>query len=99
MGVMTFSAPPLVDGELLDRSPRPQALISAEITARAILQFGVGDVPVEVHGVTLRNIEPASESEWRFLVAHAEWAREHAPDHPKATPRKPVDFNTLPMRF
>lgn len=43
--------------------------------------------------------EPITENEYRYLAAHAGWAREHQPDHPKATPRKAVDFNTLPMRF
>jgi hypothetical protein len=39
--------------------------------------------------------EPITEAEYRFLVADAEWTREHAPNHPKARPHKPVDFNTL----
>ena len=43
--------------------------------------------------------EPIAESEYRFLVADAAHARDWRPDHPKANPRKPVDFNTLPMRF
>lgn len=43
--------------------------------------------------------EPITESEYRYLVAHAGWAREHSPDHPKARPRQAVDFNSLPMRF
>ncbi len=42
---------------------------------------------------------PISEAEYRYMVAHAGWARDHAPDHPKAQPRQAVDFNTLPMRF
>ncbi len=43
--------------------------------------------------------EPITESEYRYLLAHAEWARQHQPEHPRAQPRKAVDFNTLPMRF
>ena len=43
--------------------------------------------------------EPVSEAEYRYLAAHAEWARKNQPDHPKANPRKPVDFHTLPVRF
>jgi len=39
--------------------------------------------------------DPITESEYRYLTAHATWAREHAPNHPKASPRKPVDFNSL----
>jgi hypothetical protein len=38
--------------------------------------------------------EPIDQSEYRFLVASAEWARKHAPESPKANPRKPVDFLT-----
>ena len=40
-----------------------------------------------------------TEAEFRYLTAHAGWAREHSPNHPKANPRKAVDFNTLPVRF
>lgn len=43
--------------------------------------------------------EPITEEEYRFLVADADHARTWRPDHPKAQPRKAVDFNTLPMRF
>lgn len=38
---------------------------------------------------------PITAAEYSYLAAHAGWAREHAPDHPKAQPRKAVDFNTL----
>ena len=41
--------------------------------------------------------EPITAAEYAYLVAHAAWARDHAPDHPKAEPRKPVDFNTIPL--
>lgn len=42
---------------------------------------------------------PISETRYRYMLEHARWAREHAPDHPKATPRQPVDFHALPPRF
>jgi hypothetical protein len=42
---------------------------------------------------------PITAAEYQYLVAHAGWAREHAPDHPKAQPRKPVDFNTIRLPF
>lgn len=95
VGVRMFVGPPIVDGEEIDRSPRLQVLIAHETTARAVLMLGDGDTPVEIDGVTLRSIEPVTEAEYRFLIAHAGWAREHAPDHPKADPRKPVDFSTI----
>ena len=99
IGVRLFVGPPVVDGDELDRSHRLQVTVADETTSRAVLMLGDGDIPVEVDGVTLRSIEPVSEAEWRFLVAHQAWATEHQPDHPKAKPRKAVDFNTLPMRF
>lgn len=43
--------------------------------------------------------EPITEAEYRFLSADSAHAREWRPEHPKAQPRKAVDFNTLPMRF
>lgn len=95
--VMTFFGPPYVDGQELDRAPRWQALVNAEPTARAIL---MGDqLPIEVDGVTLRNLEPIKEHEYRFMVADAAHARDYRPDDPKASPRKAIDFNTLKPRF
>lgn len=97
IGVMTFFGGPLVDGEELDRSPRWQAVVRTEKNGRAIL---MGDqLPIEVEGVMLRNIEPVAETEYRFLVAHAEWATAAAPYHPVAAPSSAIDFNTLPVRF
>lgn len=43
--------------------------------------------------------EPVTVAEYQFLVSHAAWAKEHQPEHPKASPRKAVDFHTLPLRF
>lgn len=97
VGVVTFFGPPLIDGEEVDRSPRWQARIHTEKTARAIL---MGDeLPIEVDGVGLRNIEKIDEDEYRYLVAHAGWAEQHAPDHPTVSPKKAIDFHTLPPRF
>lgn len=95
VGVKCWEGAPFVDGEELDRSPRLQALVHTEKTARAILQLGDEGVPVEVHGLTLRNIEPIQEHEYRYLVAHAAWAEEHKPDHPHADARTAVDFHKL----
>lgn len=95
VGVKMFFGPPLVDGDELDRSPRLQVLVDTETTARAVLMTGEDDTPVEVDGVTLRNIEPTTEADYRFLVADSAHARDWRPDHPKASPREAVDFNTL----
>jgi hypothetical protein len=93
VGVATWFGPPWVDGEEVDRSPRWQALVGIETTARAIL---MGDeLPIEVDGIGLRNIEPIKEHQYRFLVATSDWATAHAPDRPEANPREPVDFHTL----
>jgi len=43
--------------------------------------------------------EPITEAEYKFLIADAAHAREWRPDHPKASPWRPVNFNTLPPRF
>lgn len=42
---------------------------------------------------------PISEAEYRFLIADAEWAKTHAPDHPKASPRKAVDWLKTRLPF
>lgn len=43
--------------------------------------------------------EPVDDDTYRYMIACAGWARDHSPDHPKAKPRKAVDFHTLPARF
>lgn len=95
IGVRMFVGPPIVDGEELDRSPRLQVMVDVEATSRAVLMLGTGDIPVEIDGVTLRSIEPVTEAEYRYLVAHRAWASDHAPNHPKAQPRKAVDWSTM----
>jgi hypothetical protein len=40
-----------------------------------------------------------TEKEFRFLARRREWAHEHAPDHPAANPREPIDLTKLPPRF
>lgn len=97
VGVKTFYSGPVIDGEEQDRSPRWQALVGTETTARAIL---MGDyIPIEVDGVGLRNVERIEQHEYEYLVAHGGWATTHAPDRAEANPRKPVDFHTLKPRF
>jgi len=89
--VMTFFAGPWVDGEEQDRSPRWQALVRLETSGRAIL---MGDeVPIEVDGVSLRNIEKISEADYRYMVAHADYATKHAPHLPDASPKQAISWN------
>jgi len=93
IGVMTFFDGPLVDGEILDRSPRWQALVRTEQTGRAIL---MGDhVPIEVDGIFLRRIRPTTKSNYEYLVSHAAYSTAHAPHNPDAAPTTAVDFMTL----
>lgn len=93
IGVMTFFDGPLVDGEILDRSPRWQALVRTETTGRAIL---MGDhVPIEVEGMFLRRIKPTTKANYEFLVSHASYSTAHAPDNADASPTEAVDFMKL----
>lgn len=90
IGVLTFFDGPLIDGVILDRSPRWQALVSGEASGRAILQ---GDhVPVEVDGAFLRNIRPTTKANYEYLVEHSAYSVAHAPENPDASPKEAVDF-------
>lgn len=91
IGVATFYAPPLVDGEWLDRSPRFQCLLRTETTARMIL---MGDyIPVEIEGAFIRNVTPTTEANYRYLVSHAAYSTAHAPENPDAMPTEAIDFS------
>ena len=97
VAVRVIFAGPMVDGEIMDRSPRYQAIVNTDRDARAILQ---GDaMPIEVDGITLRSVEKITEREYRYLLAHGEWCDATSANHPRTTPREAVDFNTLPLRF
>lgn len=97
VGVMTWFGPPLVDGEELDRSPRWQALVRTEKTGRAIL---MGDeVPIEVEGVMLRNVEKITKAAYLLLVNHAAWSTEYKPSNPDAAPNSPVDVTKMDSLF
>lgn len=89
VGVMTFFAPPYIDGELLDRHPRWQCLVGSDATGRAVLMGD--DLPIEVEGIGLRNISKIDRGAYLHLVDHAAWAVAHARHMPDAAPRKKVD--------
>lgn len=95
--VMVWRGQPVVDGEELDRSPRWQCLVGVEKTSRGILMGD--DVPIEVDGVLLRGLEAISQDDYAFMVEHVAWAEKHAPDHPKAAPKRAVNFNTIRLPF
>lgn len=92
---------PIIDGEEQDRAPDWYVEIDGRTDRIEKDDTGYRcRVPLEVDRAWPHCAkEPISESEYRYLLAHAEWVREHQPDHPKANPRKPVDFNALPLRF
>lgn len=93
IGVVTFFSGPMIDGEILDRSPRWQALVRTETTGRAIL---MGDhVPVEVDGVFLRRIRPTTKANYEYLISHAVFSTAHAPMNADAAPNEAVDFMKL----
>lgn len=91
----------IVGGEEQDRAPG----WFVEIDGRTDrVEFGEDGyrcrVPLDVEKVWPHCAkEPITEAEYQYLVAHAGWAREHSPDHPKAQPRKPVDWLTTPLPF
>lgn len=92
VGVAVWEGPPWVDGCELDRSPRIQALVRTETTARAVILMGV-DAPVEVEGIWLRNITRTTKANYLDLIKHATWATAHSPSSPDADPGEAVDFN------
>lgn len=35
--------------------------------------------------------EPITEGEYKYMIAHAAWSKQHAPHHPEAQPRKAIN--------
>lgn len=98
VGVAVWEGPPWVDGEEIDRSPRLQALVRTETTARAVIIMGV-DTPVEIEGVFLRNFEKTTKANYLYLVEHAAYSTAHAPDNADASPTESIDFHTMKTAF
>jgi len=70
-----------------------------------------GEIRVEVDGYTERAdgtpidpheewpiCWPSSEADYRFFTIMREWSRRHAPHHPAARPREPIDLGAMPPR-
>ena len=101
VAVLIWFGAPIIDGEEQDRSHRWNIEVDG-----ATDRWEKGDdgyrcrVALDIDSfwpwVARDPIEP---SEYQYLKAHSAWAKEHAPHHPKAAPRSPVDFHTLPIRF
>lgn len=90
IGVKTFFGPPYVDGEFVDRSPRWQALLRTETTARAI--FMGEPCPIEIDGAYIRNIEATTKANYEYLIAHSAFSTAHAPQNADAAPTEAIDF-------
>jgi hypothetical protein len=52
----------------------------------------INDEPVAIDRVWLVRGRPINEGEYRYRCAVTDWAIEHAPDTPEATPTKRVDL-------
>lgn len=105
--VRSWHGAPIIDGEEHDRHHRWQCMVRLETTSRAIL---LGDnMPIEVEGVFLRNIEPAktgfppdspeAKAEYEYMVQYAAWATAHAPWKPEAQPDTPIDHAKSEIPF
>lgn len=93
---------PIVDGEQLDRSPRWCVLINGASarTERNDEGDAIGRVPHPVDSVwPYCALNPISKSEYRFQLRRVYWAKQHAPWHPAARPREPIDLHSLKPGF
>ena len=91
VAVKIWYGPPLDPedySQTLARSWRWQALVDGELYMGNVL-----DVWTFCAG------RPVSEAEYRFMLATATHHRTHDTGHPSAEPRKPVDFNKIPLVF
>lgn len=93
---MVWFGQPVIEGERQDRSPRWCIAIDGA-SDRFDKEQGCR-VPLDAHDFWPLG-KRVSHTEYAFLRRRARWAREHAPDHPAANPRKPVDLGALPPRF
>lgn len=88
---------PIVAGDTLDRSPRWCVEIDGQTdTVEHDKATGYRcRVPLDPSSVWPHCARfPIERGEYEFMVAHADWAKAQA-GHPKANPRKPVDFMTM----
>lgn len=87
----TWHGAPVVDGEELDRSPRWNCQVRLETTSRAIL-YG-DDTPIDVDGLTIRNLERITKADYDYMLAHADYSTQHAPHNADAAPTTAIDWN------
>lgn len=91
VGIVTWFGAPVIDGEEQDRSHSWQCMIRTETTSRLIL-FG-DNCPIEVDGISLRNIERIDEPTYRYMIDTAKYATAYRPDMPAAAPTTAIDWN------
>lgn len=68
------------------------------LTGNDILRCEIGETladPLHHWESMIRN--PIQESDYRYLIETARWAREHAPDEPEANPMAPIDWNKVAL--
>jgi hypothetical protein len=87
---------PVLDGDELDRSPRWCCEIDRK-TDREV--DGIRELLDFDRAWPWCARKPIDEATYRYMVAHADWAVEHRPEHPKATPRKAVDWLNSSLPF
>lgn len=100
--VRIYFGQPVIDGELQDRSPCWCVEVDGqtdkwEMDKETGYRCRVRRDVEEVWPHCAR--EPITRQRYEWMVKHAAWAKENAPDHPKASPREAIDWNTLPPRF
>ena len=93
---------PVIDGEEQDRAPQWCVEINGR-TDRLERDDDTGyrcRVPLDVNSVwPVWPSDEIDEAEYKFLLRRRDWAHEHAPDHPVANPRAPVDVRKLKPAF
>jgi hypothetical protein len=91
---------PMVNGELLDRSPRLCAVVDGHTDREDYDDAGtyLGRVPLDP---LLDDIwthccgDPIDRAEYEFMTRRRVWAKEHDADHPAANTRRPIDIRKL----
>jgi hypothetical protein len=74
--------------EPLDRSPTMLCLVAGEDRTADIM-----DIWTRCAGNQI------TADDYHLMMAQMSWAIEHAPDHPDANPRRPVDVRKTPPAF
>jgi hypothetical protein len=79
---------PVVEGRKLDRSPRWVVVIDGRLSDDDVFETWAWCAG-----------HPIARSEYRFLLRRRAWAHQHAPEHPAANPREPIDVRQLKPAF